>query len=144
MTRYLLDTNILSDATKPAPSPALLEWMADQADDSLYIASWTIAEIWRGILQKPAGKKRSELEAWFAGKEGPPALFAGRILAFDERAALVWAALMAEGTSEGQPRSAVDTIIAAVAVANDCTVVTANSKDFSGLPVLNPLQPDLA
>jgi toxin FitB len=65
VTRYLLDTNIVSNAVKPLPSQPLLEWMADQTDDSLFISSLSLAEIWRGILEKPAGKKRRDLEEWF-------------------------------------------------------------------------------
>jgi toxin FitB len=42
MTRYLLDTNIISNATKPLPSPRLLEWMAEQADDDLFISSLSL------------------------------------------------------------------------------------------------------
>ena len=80
----------------------------------------TIAEIRRGVLQAPAGRKRDQLEAWFAGPEGPSALFAGRVLPFDEAAGLVWAQLMAEGTAKVRPRNALDTIIAATADANNC------------------------
>ncbi len=93
-----------------------------------------------GILEKPAGRKRAQLEAWLSGPEGPQALFAGRILPFDEAAALVWARLMAEGTAAGRPRSALDTIIAAVAEARDGIVVTGNEKDFPGVRKINPLQ----
>ena len=138
MTRYLLDTNIISDVTKPVPSDALTAWMADQTDADLFIASLTVAEIRRGLLEKPAGKKRRELERWFAGPEGPQALFAGRVLPFDAAAGLIWARLMAEGT--GRPRSALDMIIAAVAEANDCVVVTDNEKDFAGVKIVNPLR----
>ncbi len=140
MTRYLLDTNILSNATKAVPSAALVDWLADQADESLFISSLTIAEIRRGILEKPAGRKRKQLEEWFSGSEGPPALFAGRILPFDEKAGLIWAQLMSDGSSAGKPRSALDTIIGATAVANDCVIVTDNEKDFAGLNVLNPMR----
>ena len=139
--RYLLDTNILSNVTKPAPSEALLAWMSGQADTDLFIASLTVAEIRRGVLEKPAGKKRDQLERWFSGPEGPQALFAGRILAFDEKAGLVWARLMADGKAKGRPRSALDTIIAAVAESNDCVVVTDNKKDFEGIEIVNPLRP---
>ena len=140
MTRYLLDTNILSNTTKAVPSVALVDWLADQADESLFISSLTIGEIRRGVLEKPAGKKRKQLEEWFSSVDGPPALFAGRILPFDEKAGLVWAQLMSDGSSAGRPRSALDTIIAATAVANDCVIVTDNEKDFAGLNVLNPLR----
>lgn len=140
MTRYLLDTNIISDATKIQPSPDLLAWMDDQADDNLFIASLTLAEVQRGILEFPAGRKRQALERWFAGPEGPQALFRGRILAFEERAALVWAQLMAEGSAKGRPRSALDMVIGAIARANECIVVTDNERDFVGLEFINPLK----
>jgi predicted nucleic acid-binding protein len=139
--RYLLDTNIISNATKPAPSEPLLAWMAEQADENLFIASLTVAELRRGVLEKPAGKRRDDLEAWFAGPEGPQALFAGRILPFDEAAALVWARLMAAGKARGRPRSALDTIVAAIADANGCVVATDNERDFAGVEVVNPLRP---
>ena len=56
MTRYLLDTNIISNVVKPQPSEALLGWMAAQRDEDLFIASLTVGEIRRGILEKPRGK----------------------------------------------------------------------------------------
>ena len=138
--RYLLDTNIISDIVKPAPSESLLIWIGEQNDEDLFIASLTVAEILRGVLEKPAGKRREQLESWFSGSEGPQALFAGRILPFDESASLVWARLMADGKSQGRPRSALETIIAAVAEAQGCTVVTDNEKDFVGITVINPLR----
>ena len=83
MSRSLLDTNIISNVTKPVPSEDLVVWMAEQADQDLFISAMTIAEIRRGILEKPDGKKRRELERWFSGPVGPQALFAGRVLPFD-------------------------------------------------------------
>jgi predicted nucleic acid-binding protein len=139
VTRYLLDTNILSNLVKPQPSASLMDWMASQPDEELFISALTVAEIRRGILEKPRGKKRDALETWFAGPEGPQALFAGRVLAFDDKAALIWARLMAEGKAAGRPRSALDMIIAAVAGANDCIVVTDNERDFVGLQIFNPM-----
>jgi predicted nucleic acid-binding protein len=140
LSRYLLDTNVIGDVTKPLPSEKLVAWMAEQADEDLFISALTVAEIRRGLLEKRAGKKRKALEGWFAGPEGPQALFAGRVLPFDEKASLVWARLMAEGTVSGMPRSALDMIIAATAVANDCVVVTGNEKHFSGVKIVNPMR----
>jgi len=140
VTRYLLDTNIISSIVKPEPPPALLDWMAGQADEDLFIAALTVAEIRRGVLEKPPGRKRDALEAWFAGADGPQAQFARRILPFDEPAALIWATLMADGTAKGRPRSGLDTIVAAVAVANDCIVVTDNERDFAGVDLINPVR----
>jgi predicted nucleic acid-binding protein len=138
--RYLLDTNIIGNFTKPAPSEALIAWMAEQPDDDLFIASLTLAEIRRDLLEKPPGKRRDQLDAWFSGPQGPQALFAGRILAFDEQAGLVWARLMAEGKAAGRPRSGLDMIIAAIADANGCIVVTDSEKDFAGIQIINPIR----
>lgn len=140
MTRYLLDTNIISNVVKLQPSESLLAWMSTQRDEDLFIASLTVAEICRGILEKPRGKKRDALDTWFSGSEGPQALFAGRILSFDDNAGLIWARLMAEGKAAGRPRSGLDMIIAAVAAANQCVVVTDNEKDFAGIQIVNPIR----
>lgn len=140
MTRYLLDTNIISNVIKPQPSESLVAWMAAQRDADLFIATLTLAEIRRGILEKPRGNKRMALNAWFSGPQGLQVLFAGRILPFDEKACLLWAELMAQGKAAGRPRSGLDMIIAAVAGANECLVVTENEKDFAGIQFLNPLR----
>lgn len=140
MTRYLLDTNIISNSIKPLPSEMFVEWMSEQADETLFISSLSLAEIWRGILEKPAGKKRLELEAWFKGPEGPQALFQERILPFDENAALVWGDLMAAGSAGGRPRSAFDMVIAAIARSNNCILVTDNEKHFPTIDLINPLR----
>jgi predicted nucleic acid-binding protein len=62
------------------------------------------------------------------------------VLPFDEKAGMVWARLMAEGTAKGRPRSPLDMIIAAVAEVNNCVVVTENERDFAGLKIVNPLR----
>jgi toxin FitB len=142
LTRYLLDTNIISNATKPEPSALLLAWLSERPDEDLFIASLTIAEVWFGVLGKPAGKKRTQLESWFRGPEGPQSLFAGRVLPFDERAGLIWARIMAAGARAGRPRSALDMILAAVAEANDCILVTDNENHFRGLKFINPMRPE--
>lgn len=140
MSRYLLDTSVISNVTKPAPAQSLVDWLAEQVDENLFVSSLTIAEIWRGVLERPIGRKRDQLEAWFTGPEGPRAIFAGRVLPFDERAGLVWARLMAGGKATGRSRSALDTMIAATAISNDCIVVTDNEKHFEGVDNFNPLR----
>lgn len=139
MTRYLLDTNIISNTIKPLPSETFIRWMAEQTDESLFISSLSLAEIWRGILEKPTGKKRREPAAWFSGPEGPQSLFRGRVLPFDENAALIWGDLMAAGSAAGRPRSALDMVIAAIAQSNNCILVTDNEKHFPTIDIFNPL-----
>jgi predicted nucleic acid-binding protein len=140
VTRYLLDTNIVSNLAKPQRSAALIGWLFEQASEDLFIASYTIGEIRRGILIMPQGNRRGLLERWFDGAEGPRKLFAGRILPFDEAASLIWAELMAHGKSSGRPRSLQDMIIGATALANDCVIVTDNERDFFGFKLLNPMR----
>ncbi len=141
MTRYLLDTNIISNATKAAPSPLLIAWLREQDDADLFISTLSLAEIRRGILELPEGRKRRELEKWYSGPDGPAARFAGRVLPFDEQAASVWARLMAGGSSKGKTRSALDMIIAATAEANGCMLVTADERGFrDAVSLLNPLK----
>ena len=140
MSGFLLDTNIPSEFRNPRPEPRVVEWVDSIAEDSVFISVVTLGEIRKGCELLDAGKRRKELERWFTGPEGPQALFAGRVLAFDESAALVWARLMAEGTAAGRPRSVLDMIIAAVAEANGCVVATDNEKDFAGLKFVNPLR----
>lgn len=135
--RYLLRTNIISNFTKAAPSESLIAWMAEQSDEDLFIASLTVAEIRRGVLEKPAEKRRDQLDAWFSG---PQALVAGQILPFDEMAGLAWADLMAAGTLSGLPCRGLYTIIAAIAAANDCVIVTDNERDFIGIEIVDPIR----
>lgn len=130
MSRYLLDTNIVSEATRPTPSTRVTEWLSRVLDTELFISALTIAEIRRGILENDAGRKRRLLERWFEGPEGPSALFRNRVLSFDEAAAMEWARIMAEGTALGRPRSAIDMVIAASAAVHDCVVVTLNARHF--------------
>lgn len=140
MTRFLLDTNIISNLVKPEPSPSLVAWMAERRDTELFLSALSIAEIRRGILELPSGRRRMLLEEWFDGVGGPPALFAGRILPFDEAVAMIWARLMAEGRTKGRPRSALDMVIAATALHSACVLVTDNEADFPDIELINPIR----
>jgi toxin FitB len=141
VTRFLLDTNIISDMIKPQAQPAVLRWIAGQAIDRLHFSAVALGEIKRGIAELPAGRKRESLETWYSGPEGPRGLFGTRILSFDERAAEQWAEFIAEGRRTGRPRSPIDMMIAATAAVNACTLVTLNGRDFEGIvDLINPLE----
>jgi toxin FitB len=100
--RYLLDTNIITNVTKPVPSEALLEWMANQQDDDLFIPSLSVGEIQRGILEKPAGKKRRELEAWFMGPEGTSCPLSRKSACFRRKSSSCMGAPYVRGCDNGQ------------------------------------------
>jgi predicted nucleic acid-binding protein len=130
VTRYLLDTSIVSEASKAQPASGVADWVENQADSDLFISTLTIAEIWRGVLEMPSGRRRRNLEAWFAGAEGLSVLFSGRVLPFDEPAAMEWARIMAAGTAAGRPRSPIDMIIASTASVNDASSSPSTSDTF--------------
>ena len=57
----LLDTNVVSEVMKPQPNPAVRAWLNEQAAETLFLSSLTLAELWFGIGALPAGKRRNML-----------------------------------------------------------------------------------
>ncbi|MES2360259.1 MAG: type II toxin-antitoxin system VapC family toxin [Pseudomonadota bacterium] len=136
---YLLDTNVLSELMRPAPSPALLAWVDGQAAQHLYICAITRAEIELGIALLPVGKRRSALHAQAQAMFDED--FAGRCLAFDEQCAPLYAELVSSRTHKGAPISVEDAQIAAIGLAHQKNLVTRNTADFeqiAGLKLINP------
>jgi toxin FitB len=140
VTRYLLDSGILRSILDAHPSAPLAAWLDAQPDETLYISSMNLAEIWNGILALASEAQRHEKEGWFAGPRGPRVVFGNRVLTFDDKAAMVWGRLVSEREQAGLPCAPVDMIYAAIAEANGCILVTDNEERFTGLNVLNPLK----
>jgi predicted nucleic acid-binding protein len=145
VTRYLLDTNILSETQKARPNPGVAEWLGGRTPRELVTCAIVLGEIWQGILELPDGARKQDYLRWFAGRSGPPVVFAGRILPFDDAAALEWGALLAEGRRLGRPRSAIDMQIAAIAKVSGCVLVTRNLRHYASVAhvvdVLDPARP---
>jgi predicted nucleic acid-binding protein len=134
----LLDTNVLSEVRRPAPSPKVLAWLDTIDEDRAFISVASIAELRRGIALLEDGRRRSALAAWLA--HDLPERFAGRILAIDHAVAERWGDLMAQGRRSGIALSVMDGFFAATALANDLALVTRNVEDFAafGVKLLNP------
>ena len=134
----LLDTNVLSEALKPLPSPIVLRWLAAQEPSSVFTTSVTQAEVLYGIETLPPGKRRTRLlaavEKMFAEE------FEGRILPFDEDATRAFAGIVAAREAAGRPISQLDAMIAAIARSHRATVATRNTADFQhcGVDLINP------
>lgn len=64
--KYLLDTCLLSELVRPAPHPAVLDWMGERSSSDLYVSALTLAELERGIVRLPASRRRNELTTWLA------------------------------------------------------------------------------
>jgi toxin FitB len=139
MTGYLLDTNVISEYNREgSPHPGVARWMETTPEALQYVSVLTLAEIEKGILRKEQGRRRRELQRWFAGDL--QTRFAGRILAFDLYVASRWAHLIAAMLDKGRPLPTLDSQIAATALAHDLVLVTRNVKDMDGTGViaLNP------
>ena len=129
----ILDTNILSEAVKPSPSSKVLDWLAAQERRKVFTTAITKAEMLYGVELLPAGKRRrslhSVIENMFA-KE-----FTGRVLAFDEAAAQIFAKLVAGRYRLGRPISQFDAAIAAITLSCGAVLATRNVADFTGCGV---------
>jgi predicted nucleic acid-binding protein len=134
----LLDTNVLSEAQRPAPDLKVLGWVDAVDEDRVFISVASIAELRRGIALMDEGRRRAALAAWLA--DDLPARFAERILAIDHTVAEHWGDLMAQSRRSGVALSVMDGFFAATALANNLTLVTHNVRDFApfGVTLFNP------
>jgi len=132
--KYLVDANVLSEPTKPAPDPRVVEWLRTHERD-IAVDPVILGELRFGILILPKGKKRTALERWFdAG--------AGRLhcLPWDADTGLKWAELLARLRKKGKTMPIKDSLIAATAVVHGFAVATRNRIDFAkaGVQVVDP------
>ncbi len=134
----LLDTNVVSEASKPGGHPNVKAWLDRQPTDSLYLSAVTVAELLWGIAVLPNGRRKTSLEDVLRSRVLP--VFEGRILPFDTAAAEAYAQLRAHGRATGKAIATVDGYIAAIALAHSLTVATRDTAPFAaaGLAVINP------
>jgi hypothetical protein len=134
--KFLVDANVLSEPTKPAPSQRVIDWLRSN-EDELATSPIVLGELQYGILLLPAGRRRKRLEQWFTrGVECLP------VLDFDAPSAATWARLLAGLKRKGRAMSVKDSLIAATALAHDLNVATRNATDFrhAGVRVVNPFE----
>jgi toxin FitB len=133
----LLDTNVVSEAMKPEPKSAVLNWLDEQAAETLYLSSVTIAELMFGVGALPKGKRKDKLTA---ALDGVLELFADRILPFDTGAARCYADLAVKARAAGRGFPTPDGYIAAIAASHDFAVASRDTGAFTaaGLTVIDP------
>jgi hypothetical protein len=134
----LLDTNVVSEATRPKPDRNVLAWLDAQAAETLYLSTVSLAELLLGIASLPAGKRREALAA--ALPEHVIALFGKRIVPFDLAAAQTYAKIVTRALRHGHPIALADAQIAAIAEARHFSVATRDEAPFqaASVPVVNP------
>ncbi len=135
---YLVDTDVLSEATKPRPEARVVVWLREN-EPELYISSVTVGEIRRGIERLADGKRKSELGAWL---QDLCWRMRGRVLSFNTSTANVWGQLKAQWDQEGIAIGSLDSQIAATASRYGLVLVTRNEGDFekAGIRLLNPFK----
>lgn len=132
--RYLVDANVLSEATKPDPDLRVVEWLAHN-ERELVVDPIILAELRFGILLLPRGQRRRRLEHWF--DQGAARL---HCLPWDAATGLRWAKLLADLRAAGRAMPIKDSMIAATALTHDLAVATLNRGDFeaAGLGLIDP------
>jgi predicted nucleic acid-binding protein len=135
---FLLDTNVVSELRKPRPTPRVVEFVAAQRLEALFVSTVTLAEIRFGIERVADPLRRAELHDWLTQRVRP--LFGPRVLKVSEDVVLKWRLLVEEGRKAGHTYSQPDLIIAATALCHGLTVVTRDVAEFERacVPFVNP------
>ncbi len=138
MARYLIDANVLSEATKPDPQPAVIDWMR-RNEPEVTVDPIVLGEVRYGILLVAPGRRRSRLERWF--DEGVRRM---ECVAWDASTGARWAELLATLRADGRAMPVKDSMIAASALAHDLAIATLNRRDFqaAGVELVDPSAAD--
>lgn len=133
---YLVDANVLSEPTRPAPSSKVIDWLGANEQD-IVVDSLILGELCIGILALPRGRKRTQLEQWFDAL-----VRTIDCLPWDAVIARRWALLVVDLKRRGEPLPLLDGMIAATALHHDLTIATRNTRDFkrAGVKVLDPFE----
>lgn len=133
----VLDTNVVSEAMRPEPHPSVQAWLDEQAAETLYLSSVTLAELLFGIGSLPAGRRKNALSETL---NGLLELFRKRVLAFDTEAARHYAELAVKAKAAGKGFPTPDGYIASIATAHGFIVATRDTGPFeaAGLTVIDP------
>lgn len=131
---YLLDANVLSEPTKPAPDGRVVDWLSAN-EGNLVVDAVVLGELYLGIRALARGRKRTRLEHWFAA-----VVQKIDCIPWDAAIGMRWARLVADLRSKGQAMPLLDSMIAATALQHDLTLATHNTRDFSksGVKMFDP------
>jgi predicted nucleic acid-binding protein len=137
----IVDTNVVAEVMRTSPAPAVVGWFNAQDSASLFLTAITVGEIRYGLRIMPEGQRRQTIEQGF--NRIIATAFAGRILAFDEHAAVHYGEVMGRRKELGRPLSVPDGQIAALARLHSFAVATRNVRDFldCGIELVNPFMP---
>jgi predicted nucleic acid-binding protein len=126
---YLFDTDILSHVLKKRRSESLIARLEATPQASQFTSAVNAAEIYFGVLWKEG---RADLLRYYETEIFPRLT----ILPFDRDSARIFGRIKAEVEKRGLPRFEADLQIAAVAIANNLTLVSGNIRHYTGIPGL--------
>lgn len=129
-TMILIDTNVVSELMRSMPAPAVLDWFGRQDAADLHLSAVGEAELRRGALILPPGRRRDRLIAEINALVWDD--FGHRVLPFDSAAAQGFAAIFADRRAAGRAISFPDCQIAAIARCHGAAIATRNRRDFEG------------
>ncbi len=135
---FVLDTNVISEMTRPRPDRGVLRWLEQTPRDALFLPAVVVAELLAGVELLPPGRKRDGLGGFISGfVAGTPR---ENLLAFGLREAPHYAAIVASRRRQGKDIAPLDAQIASIAAASGIPVATRNVRDFEGcgIDVFNP------
>ena len=127
--KYLVDTNIISEMTKPKPNKGVAKWFASNFETDMFISVMSIGEIVFGIAKLTDENRKMKLSAWLDDVIDNG--FSGRIIDIDTDVMTAWGKMSAKLPRSLQTQ---DTLIAATAIAHNMTIITRNVKDFEDIP----------
>lgn len=135
--KYLLDTNVVSEARRPKGNPGVRRWLASVDPSDLFLSVLVVGEIRQGIerLRRRDPSQAILLELWLAQLKSD---YAEHVLPVDGAACEAWGRLNA-----ADPLPVVDGLLAATALVHGLTLVTRDTADLArtGVPLLNPFSP---
>jgi toxin FitB len=127
---YLLDTNVISEWTKPRPDPGVVAFLWQEDEGMFFSASSYWRKSGRGIDRLAQGQRRTKLDEWL--REDLVARFGGRLLSIDATIADMGGHFVSRRERAGRPLGAMDGWIAATAEVHGLTLATRNVVDFAG------------
>ncbi|MGH8693790.1 MAG: PIN domain-containing protein, partial [Burkholderiales bacterium] len=121
---YLVDANVLSEPTKPAPSSKVIDWMSAN-ERNLVVDSIILGELCVGSLALAPGRNRRQLDQWFDAL-----MQTIECIPWDAAISRLWAKLVVDLKQKGKTMPLLDGMIAATALHHDLTIATRNTREF--------------
>lgn len=136
--KALLDTCVISELVSKKPNPKVVDFVDSLDPEDVYLSVIAIGEIVKGIEKLPKSRRKTDLHNWL--NDDLLIRFEGNILALDTVTLIEWGALTARLESAGKTMPAIDSLIAATALAKKMTLVTRNVSDFeeTDVEIVNP------